>query len=141
MYDASLDKLLPFSWSFSPKRYVYLYAPRFSEGTAFTNSSRYETGDRKRLNVPQFQYDRLDWQDVLRIGWQYEQSERRYATGAVMKSGTAPAITEVLNITEDSMPLEEPAVKAYQGVANIIAEEEVEEKWKTVLPEQTGRTS
>ena len=95
MYDASLDKLLPFSWSFSPKRYVYLYAPRFSEGTAFTNSSRYETGDRKRLNVPQFQYDRLDWQDVLRIGWQYEQSERRYATGAVMKSGTAPAITEV----------------------------------------------
>ena len=25
------------------------------------------------------------------------------------------------------MPLEEPAVKAYQGVANIIAEEEVEE--------------
>lgn len=44
-----------------------------------------------------------------------------------MKSGTAPAITEVLNITEDSMPLEEPAVKAYQGVANIIAEEEVEE--------------
>ena len=66
MYDASLDKLLPFSWSFSPKRYVYLYAPRF-EGTAFTNSSRYETGDRKRLNVPQFQYDRLDWQDVLRM--------------------------------------------------------------------------
>ena len=37
---------------------------------AATNSSRYETGDRKRLNVPQFQYDRLDWQDVLRIGWQ-----------------------------------------------------------------------
>ena len=134
MYDASLDKLLPFSWSFSPKRYVYLYAPRFSEGTAFTNSSRYETGDRKRLNVPQFQYDRLDWQDVLRIGWQYEQSERRYATGAVMKSGTAPAITEVLNITEDSMPLEEPAVKAYQGVANIIAEEEVEENGTPFFP-------
>ena len=51
-----------------------------------------------------------------------------------MKSGTAPAITEVLNITEDSMPLEEPAVKAYQGVANIIAEEEVEENGKPFFP-------
>ena len=51
-----------------------------------------------------------------------------------MKSGTAPAITEVLNITEDSMPLEEPAVKAYQGVANIIAEEEVEENGTPFFP-------
>ncbi|MFQ6927166.1 MAG: hypothetical protein ACLRS8_01755 [Parabacteroides merdae] len=67
------------------------------------------------MNVPQFQYDRLDWQDVLRIGWQYEQSERRYATGAVMKSGTAPAITEVLNITEDSMPTRRTGSKSVPG--------------------------
>ncbi len=111
MYDASLDKLLPFTWSFSPKRYVYLYAPRFSEGTAFTNSSRYETGNRNELNVPQYQYDHLDWQDVLRIGWHYEQSKRRYAAGAVMKSAAAPAVAEVLNITEDSAPLEESKIQ------------------------------
>ncbi|WP_456088414.1 alpha-2-macroglobulin family protein [Parabacteroides sp.] len=134
MYDASLDKLLPFKWSFSPKRDIYLHAPRFSEGTAFTNSSRYETGDRKGLNVPQYQYDRLDWQGVLSLGYRYGRSNQVFATGAVMKSAAAPAVAEVLSITDDSAPLEESAIKADQGVANIIAEEEVEESGKPFFP-------
>ena len=111
MYDASLDKLLPFKWSFSPKRDIYLHAPRFSEGTAFTNSSRYETGDRKGLNVPQYQYDRLDWQGVLSLGYRYGRSNQVFATGAVMKSAAAPAVAEVLSITDDSAPLEESKIQ------------------------------
>lgn len=126
MYDASLDKLLPFKWSFSPKRDIYLHAPRFSEGTAFTNSSRYESGERKGLTVPQYQYDRLDWQDVLSLGYRYGRSNQVYATGAVMKSAAAPAIAESLSITDDSAPLEESAIRTEQGVAVITAEEEVE---------------
>ena len=125
MYDASLDKLLPFNWSFSPQRSIFLYAPRFSEGTAFTNSSRYETGNRKGLNVPQYQYDCLDWQDVLSLGYRYGRSNRAYLTGAVMKSAAAPAVAEAFNVIEDSAPLEESAVRMGQGVADIIAEEEV----------------
>ncbi len=126
MYDASLDKLLPFKWSFSPKRNIYLHAPRFSEGTAFTNSSRYESGERKGLTVPQYQYDRLDWQDVLSLGYRYGRSNQVYATGAVMKSAAAPAVAESLSITDDSAPLEESAIRTEQGVAVITAEEEVE---------------
>lgn len=126
MYDASLDKLLPFKWSFSPKRDIYLHAPRFSEGTAFTNSSRYESGERKGLTVPQYQYDRLDWQDVLSLGYRYGRSNQVYATGAVMKSAAAPAVAESLSITDDSAPLEESAIRTEQGVAVITAEEEVE---------------
>lgn len=126
MYDASLDKLLPFKWSFSPKRDIYLHAPRFSEGTAFTNSSRYESGERKGLTIPQYQYDRLDWQDVLSLGYRYGRSNQVYATGAVMKSAAAPAVAESLSITDDSAPLEESAIRTEQGVAVITAEEEVE---------------
>lgn len=133
MYDASLDKLLPFSWSFSPQRYVYLYAPRFSEGTAFTNSSRYETENRKGLTIPQYQYNQLDWQDVLSIGYRYGRNNRLYATGAVMKSATVPAVPEVLSITNDSAPLEESAIKADQDVADIIAEEEVESEYPALF--------
>lgn len=134
MYDASLDKLLPFSWSFSPRRSVYLSAPRFSEGAAFNSSSRYETGDRKGLNVPQYQYDHLNWQDVLSLGYRYGRNNRTFATGAIMKSATAPAVAEAISITNDSAPLEESAVRADQGVADIIAEEEVEENGKSFVP-------
>ena len=127
MYDASLDKLQAFNWSFSPKRYVYLYAPRFEAGTAFQSQREYETGDLKELTVPQFQYDRLDWQNVLSLGWQYKTSNRSFLTGAVMKSTASPAVAEVFDIREDSAPLEEPAIKTNQGIIDIIAEEEIEE--------------
>lgn len=114
MYDASLDKLLPFAWSFSPLKSVFLYAPRFSEGSAFTSSNRYETADWKRIEVPQFQYDNLDWQDVLSLGYRYGRHNRIYAAGAVMKSAAAPAVAE-LCIAEDSAPLEEATVTTNQG--------------------------
>ena len=127
MYDASLDKLLPFSWSFSPKRYIYLYAPRFETGTAFQSKREYETGKVKERTVPMFQYDRLDWQNVLSLGWQYKTSNRSFLTGAVMKSTVSSAVAEVLDIRDDSAPLEEPAVKAKQEAVVIIAEEEIEE--------------
>lgn len=125
MYDASLDKLLPFAWSFSPKRYINLYAPQFSEGTAFTDNNKYETGNRKDLKVPYYQYDRLNWQHVLSLGYRYRSSNQVFATGAVMKSAAAPAVAEVLQVSDDSAPLEESAVQTEEGIADIIAEEEV----------------
>lgn len=126
MYDASLNKIMPFGWSFVPKRYINLYAPQFSEGTAFTSNSKYETGTNKNLLIPEYQYDRLNWQDVLPLGSRYG-SNRVYASGVMMKSAAAPAVAEALSITEDSAVLEESAVRAGQGVADIIAEEELPE--------------
>ena len=117
MYDASLDKIIPFGWSFVPKRYINLYAPQFSEGTAFTSNNKYETGTNKNLRIPEYQYDRLNWQDVLSLGSRYG-SNRVYASGVMMKSAAAPAVAEVLSITEDSAPLEESAVQSEQIFAS-----------------------
>ena len=117
MYDASLDKIMPFGWSFVPKRYMNLYAPQFSEGTAFTSNNKYETGANKNLRIPEYQYDRLNWQDVLSLGSRYG-SNRVYASGVMMKSAAAPAVAEVLSITEDSAPLEESAVQSEQIFAS-----------------------
>lgn len=103
MYDASLDKLLPFKWSFSPQKQIYLYAPSFTTGTAFTNGSRYETANWKRLKEPNYQYSNINWLNVLSLEHRYRYSNRAYATGAVMKSAAAP---EALSIAEDETPLE-----------------------------------
>lgn len=110
MYDASLDKLIPFSWSFSPFSIPYLYVPGFSKGSAFNSSSRYETGGRKELNVPQYEYDRLDWQDMLSLGYRfYGQSNQVFLRGGVMKSAVPTATVAEMAVSNTSF-LEESAV-------------------------------
>ena len=59
MYDASLDKIIPFNWYFSPRRTILLQAPRFSTGAGFQRSYQYDQTEAKYIKVPQYQYDRL----------------------------------------------------------------------------------
>lgn len=119
MYDASLDKILPFNWAFSPTRFIYLNAPRFTEGSAFTDRSQYETGKMPNLKITEYQYDRINWQDVLSLDYQYRRRNGVSGTGAIMmKSQAAPVMDAIA----------ESAVRTYApaGTADIIAEEEVE---------------
>ena len=89
MYDASLDKLQPFRWSFIPKQYINLSVPRFMEGSSFAFRSEYETADIKYLQVPQYQYDRINWQNVLSGRRIYAMSAGR---GVMMKSTANHAV-------------------------------------------------
>lgn len=65
MYDASLDHLIPFKWSFHPVRAFYLSPAVYDGGSSFSSSFQYETGATKELKVAEYQYNRLDWQGVL----------------------------------------------------------------------------
>lgn len=85
MYDASLDALIPFSWSFDPVRQVYLQYPSFNEGTAFSQSFQFQTADYNYLTIPSYNYARLDWQKVLSFN-QLFYSVPMY--GAIMRAQT-----------------------------------------------------
>ena len=63
LYDASLDKILPFDWYFNPQRFIYLQAPLFSISNRIGDDSDYAKIDRKE--EPQYQYDQLNWQDLF----------------------------------------------------------------------------
>lgn len=69
MYDSSLDQILPFSWYFAPERYIDLSAPSFRLGGGQHNT--YQNGSAKGnyITVNDWQFDRLDWQDVLRLSY------------------------------------------------------------------------
>lgn len=118
MYDASLDKIIPFNWYFSPRRTILLQAPRFSTGAGFQRSYQYDQTEAKYIKVPQYQYDRLNWfglfNEIVIRG--YGSSNRAFATGGIMlKSATAPVVAESMNIMEDSAVLEEPSVESTEG--------------------------
>ncbi|MEG1544158.1 MAG: alpha-2-macroglobulin family protein [Tannerellaceae bacterium] len=92
MYDASLDRISPFAWSFSPIRQVVLTAPRMTGGAGFQTSYRYENQQPDFVAVPEYQYDCLNWQGMMSSN-QSNITLRRYsgAVGAVMmKSASAP---------------------------------------------------
>ena len=118
MYDASLDKIIPFNWYFSPRRTILLQAPRFSTGAGFQRSYQYDQTEAKYIKVPQYQYDRLNWfglfNEIVIRG--YGSSNRAFATGGIMlKSAAAPVVAESMNIMEDSAVLEEPSVESTEG--------------------------
>ena len=97
MYDASLDKIIPFNWYFSPRRTILLQAPRFSTGAGFQRSYQYDQTEAKYIKVPQYQYDRLNWfglfNEIVIRG--YGSSNRAFATGGIMlKSAAAPVVAE-----------------------------------------------
>lgn len=112
MYDASLDRLYPFGWFFAPERYIQLFAPRFTGGNAFTSGSQYEVGDIQYLKIPQFQYDKINWQNVLTGNRLYAMTAGR---GMMMKSAVANA------------PVMAENTLAQDRVTDMIAEEEVED--------------
>ena len=91
MYDASLDKIIPFNWYFSPQRTILLQAPRFSTGAGFQRSYQYDQTEAKYIKVPQYQYDRLNWfglfNEIVIRG--YGSSNRAFATGGIMLKSAA----------------------------------------------------
>lgn len=89
MYDASLDKILPFNWFFNPERFVYLYVPTFNTGTSMDQRTMYDAGDLKLANIPDYQYDRLNWQGIMDF-----RNYRIRGGGIMMKSAAAPIIAE-----------------------------------------------
>lgn len=65
MYDASLDKIIPFMWYFSPTTYRSLYYGRFSEGEGFSSRGGYASQSIQTSEIPLLSYARLDWQGML----------------------------------------------------------------------------
>lgn len=119
MYDASLDKILPygtFKWNFDPQRSVYLNAPVFNNGISLDDKSSYKAGEPDFISVPDYQYDRLDWQGVL----SYRQ-QRAYGSGIMMKSAAAPMAAEAQVVGYRSND-----AASITGNANIV-DDEVEE--------------
>lgn len=124
MYDASLDKLQPFSWFFAPKRYINLPAPRFTEGSAFNYNGIYESAKLKELPVLQYKYDQINWQNVLSLGLHYGGSNPVYMRNAgVMKSQAVGAADMIM---EDHAVLAENVVTSTEEAAPIPAEAEAQ---------------
>lgn len=118
MYDASLDKIIPFNWYFSPRRTILLQAPRFSTGAGFQRSYQYDQTEIRHIEIPSYQYDRLNWFGLFhtrnaREGVFYSLASD--AGGIMLKSAAAPAVAESMNIMEDSAVLEEPSVESTEG--------------------------
>ena len=95
LYDASLDKILPFDWYFSPQRLIHLQAPRFSTGSIFTRDFQADYQSITYTTVPEYQYDRLNWFGLFDAGIMIRGygaiNSRAALTGSVMmKSAAAP---------------------------------------------------
>lgn len=102
MYDASLDKILPFSWYFSPLRSIQLQAPRFTAGTAFQQSYDYAQANMQSIRIPEYKYDRLNWQGLFNYRG-YARTEAFLGGGMMMKSAMPSAANNrVEMVMEDS---------------------------------------
>jgi len=67
LYDMSLDKILPFSWYFTPERYIYVQGPRFIMGDGFGQTNKFGKVYPGQIQTEGYSYDNLDWQGVLQI--------------------------------------------------------------------------
>lgn len=139
MYDASLDKIIPFNWYFSPRRTILLQAPRFSTGAGFQRSYQYDQTEAKYIKVPQYQYDRLNW-----FGLFNTMSVRRYgqslmAGGIMMKSAMAPQANMAVEVAEDSAiaegTLEEETVESTETLFSL-SDPFAKESSQPISPEQ-----
>ncbi len=61
MYDASLDEITPFSWSFYPVRSFYLPAPYFTVGTSFASGGGSDAIYLRYQKEPNFLFYTLAW--------------------------------------------------------------------------------
>lgn len=142
MYDASLDKIIPFSWYFSPRRSISLQAPRFSAGTGFQRSYQYDQTEAKYIKIPQYKYDQLNWfglfNEVYIRG--YGASNRALATGGIMmKSAMAPQASLSVGVAADNMiaedVLEEKTVESAETSPNF-SDPVAQESGQPLNPEQ-----
>lgn len=147
MYDASLDQILPFRWTFRPVESYYLSVPRFTEGNGFSKEWKYENAKIAWIKVPEYRFDRLNWQGVLNLGRRYNfYNLKASGTGVAMKSAQATSARAdqqpaVIADTEESGALMEPNVVRTEGVADIIAEEEVTPQPPIALRENFAETA
>ncbi|MDR3140336.1 MAG: alpha-2-macroglobulin [Tannerellaceae bacterium] len=102
MYDASLDKIMPFAWYFSPAAYRSLYYGRFLGGGGFGVRTGYASQPAKAKNVPSLTYAPLDWQGMLDF-------RRAYATNAVPVMATAASL-RMRSSAPKMAPLQEAAI-------------------------------
>lgn len=104
MYDASLDKILPFNWYFSPQRNINLQVPTFNQGSCFDQSNQYASGKITYLNVPEYQYDRLNWQGIMDYGYNRRATPNYMAKGMMMKSAVGKPMEEsiVMDAVEET---------------------------------------
>ncbi len=142
MYDASLDKILPFGWSFSPRRTIVLQVPRFSTGTGFQKGYQYDQVENTYIKVPQYQYDRLNWFGLFNtMGMRgYVRSDRVFATGSVMmKSAAAPQANMAMAVADDSDVaegiLEEESVESTETLFSL-SDPFAKESGQPISPEQ-----
>lgn len=113
MYDASLDKIAPFDWSFAPQRSVYLRAPGFTTGAGFRKNHGSDTKRVAYLKFSDFEYSDLDWQGMIYGGRFGAYGNANYMSGSarmMMKSASPDmelAEAEVLTIVEDMAVVQE----------------------------------
>lgn len=88
MYDASLDQIVPFKWYFSPFKAIYLQAPWFTNGTGFNVSYQYDGLQADYVKVPDYQYDRLNWQGVMNFNY-FGRNGRVAGSVSMTKSGNS----------------------------------------------------
>lgn len=147
MYDASLDEILPFRWTFRPVESYYLSVPGFTKGNGFSKEWKYENAKIPRIKIPDYRFDQLNWQGVLRLGRRYNfYSIDTGAAGVAMKSARAISAQAdlqpgVVAEVEESGPLMEPNVVQQEGVADIIAEEETVPQSPLTLRENFAETA
>ncbi|MDF9829312.1 alpha-2-macroglobulin family protein [Parabacteroides sp. PF5-6] len=67
LYDMSLDKILPFSWYFTPERSIYVQGPRFVMGDGFGQTNRFGKVYPQHLKTQGYTFDQLDWQGALQL--------------------------------------------------------------------------
>ncbi|MDR1258828.1 MAG: alpha-2-macroglobulin [Tannerellaceae bacterium] len=109
MYDASLDRIRPFAWRFSPVRYNVPYYGRFmpSEGLGSWYGSDVAPVN-SRWGASAFAYDRLDWQGALDLP-RRSSAYLAMARSADMASAPAGAavLQESMTVMQKNSPPEE----------------------------------
>lgn len=139
MYDASLDKIIPFNWYFSPRRTILLQAPRFSTGAGFQRSYQYDQTEAKYIEVPQYQYDCLNWFGLFNTMGVRRDGQSLMAGGIMMKSAMAPQANMAVEVAEDSAiaegALEEETVESTETLFSL-SDPFAKESSQPVSPEQ-----
>ena len=114
MYDASLDQLLPFRWSFQPQWRPTLYCPSFRGGSAFGRSSGYVEEQVSYAPAPVPQPVMLDWQQLFDRGFSYRLG------GVMLKSASNRRVAD----DSDAVVMEEAAVADAVAVTSVEESEE-----------------
>ncbi|WP_106830286.1 alpha-2-macroglobulin family protein [Parabacteroides pacaensis] len=113
MYDAALDAIRPYAWSFNPIRHIFPTEYYFNAADAYRGTNGYSSAEISFIKVPQYQFDRFNWLIPL----------ERYSTRSF---NGAPLIMADASVAKDEMSagkitggsLNEMVVVGYGQVSN-----------------------